>query len=84
MYVEINITGGIQGNYILLNKLSGYEYKIDKDFNAGFRLGYSMKSKAMQALKQAFKELKEEEPEYTRLYMKGNHLFYDASKAFIE
>lgn len=88
MYATITITGAIQGNYSILRKLRNYDTKEEGQFDS-FILKYKNMSVAQKDLYNAYKDLKEEDPEtsYLSIYRspgnKPERMQYDASWAKI-
>lgn len=88
MYATITITGQVQGNFQILRKLRNYDTKEDGQFNS-FILKYKNMSVAQKDLYNAYKALKEEDPETSFLSIyrspgnKPERMQYDASCAKI-
>lgn len=88
MRTEIHITGQINGNHTLRNALSGASEIKEGMFNSQIVV-FATKAAAKKALWDAFKYLRQEEPDMvgriggTR-YSKFGALYYDASQAVIQ
>lgn len=84
MYCTISISGQPHGNYELFRKLRNSTEHSKHFHGQRFTLKYNKVSEARKDLKEAFKELKEEEPDYDGIYIYNDVLYYDASKAKLE
>lgn len=89
MTTTIRITGQISGNHTLANKLRGAIEEKREMFNS-FILIYSSKKEAVKAIRNAYNELCNEEPEMKgrfggiRVNADRTSLYYDASQAIID
>jgi hypothetical protein len=87
MKTQIHITGQISGNFTLVRLMQNYESKRQGMFNS-FILEYRTKTEARNDLKNAYKQLKRDEPDTCNLDIyryKGKPISvtYDASRAEI-
>lgn len=82
MKAVILISGGIDGNFTIAAKLHNYDRMEDIRFG-GKKLYYPSKKAAITDMRQAYKRLKADEPEYTGLTVSYDRtsLGYDASHA---
>lgn len=82
MKTQIRITGQVAGNHRLNLHLQPEAEKVERSFN-DFLLTFTTKKGAKKALRQAFKNLKELEPDFYRdggvSLIRGELLVYDAS-----
>lgn len=83
MKCKIRITGQIGGNFRLLSKLNNYGY--EKGMFNSFLISYDSIREAKQAIRQANREFKQDEPRNSRLSMwrDASVLLYDCSTAEI-
>jgi len=83
MKTKISITGQISGNTTLVNAIGG---EVKKGMFNSFIITFPTKGLAVKAIRQAYKYLKNEEPEFKH-GIKSNKertfLSYDASQAKI-
>lgn len=85
MLTKILIEGQISGNFTLARSLSSFSTITEKTSFNGFRIVFKTKKEARKALWEAFKYLRNNEPEFKRgiSYSKYGLLRYDASSAKI-
>ncbi|MDA3781156.1 MAG: hypothetical protein PF487_13165 [Bacteroidales bacterium] len=87
MKTTIRITGQPQGNFTLKTAITSCDCDVNKYFQ-DYKITFKTKKDAVKALNKAYKELKNDEPEYAKgggiNYMLDHSLEYDASKAVIE
>ena len=89
MKVFVEITGQIDGNFKLKNKIQNHEgsNKTESTMFNGFRIYFDTKTQAKNALKQAYKSLVDDYPDMKDricgVSLFDEMLMYDASKATI-
>lgn len=83
MKCEIIIKGQTGGNFKLLRKMRNRTGKIELFFGRTMFLQYNTLKEARNDLKEAYKELVDEEPDFAEhgISFNGNSLCYDASEA---
>ena len=83
MKATVIISGQISGNFTLKHAVQTFDCEVEKYFN-GFMLHFNTMAEARKAMKQAYKELKEEEPDFYKdggIQLYNDVLSYDASTA---
>ena len=86
MKAAIFISGQISGNFRLKNACSTIDSELKKEIFNGFSLHFNTVKEARKAMKEGYKFLKSEEPEFYKeggINFFNNTLSYDASTAKI-
>jgi hypothetical protein len=84
MKTSIEISGQISGNSTLANAINTFDSEMKRTMFNGYKITFKTKKAAKKALWEAFKYLRNEEPEFARggiFYSKHGSLRYDASYA---
>lgn len=86
MKTLIIISGQVAGNHRLHQHLHRDAERVERSYQ-DFRVTFRTKAQAKHALWQAYKNLRELEPDFHReggiTYLPGRKLIYDASTAYI-
>lgn len=83
MKTVIKISGQISGNFTLKHAVQTVSCIDARARFYGFYLFFETKKEAKEALKNAYKELKSEEPDFDGIGLYNDLLSYDASRAEI-
>jgi hypothetical protein len=84
MKAQILITGQISGNYKLLHACNTIDSETNKTMFNGFKIVFNTMREARKAIKNAYKELKKDEPDFYKaggIGFYNDSLSYDASTA---
>lgn len=84
MKAQIRITGQISGNFRLKNACMTMDCELSKLMFNGFKLVFRTMKEARQAMKDGYKFLKQEEPDFYHeggISLYNDQLMYDASMA---
>lgn len=84
MKAQIIVSGQISGNYTLLHACSTFDSETSKTMFNGFKIVFNTMKEARQAMRNGYKALKAEEPDFYKdggIGLYNDCLSYDASTA---